>query len=101
MPNQIQMCLLVLLFGLLSGYPTASYGQMFEFCDDFTKCGCCQHNPWEERIETERHDFTQSAVTVGCGVFQLEGGYSYFYKDAEGEIEGSHTGPEMLLSLRS
>lgn len=69
----------------------------FEFLDDFSKPSHCQREPYEERIETERHDFTQSAVTVGRGVVQVEGGYSYFYKDTEHEIESAHTAPEMLL----
>lgn len=73
--------------------------QLFEFCDDFTKEVRCQRNPYEERIETERHDFTQSAVTVGRGVLQVEAGYTYFYKDTEEEIEGSHTTPEMLVRV--
>ena len=38
-------------------------------------------DPHEERIETERHDSTQSTKTVGRGVTQLEAGYNYFYKD--------------------
>jgi hypothetical protein len=71
----------------------------FEFCDDFCKSAEEQRDPYEERIETERHDFTQSAVTVGYRVVQIEGGYSYFYKDSEGEIESSHTTPELLLRL--
>lgn len=75
------------------------HGALFEFCDDFTKPYCAQRDPWEERIETERHDFTQSAVTVGRGVMQIESGYSYFYKDERGEIESSHTFPEMLLRI--
>jgi len=93
---QVLRGLACVLYGCL--LTTATYGEPFlEFCDDFTKPARCQRNPYEERIETERHDFTQSAITVGHGVFQVEGGYSYFYKDSEGEIEGSHTGPEMLL----
>lgn len=76
-----------------------SYGQFLEFCDDFTKSASAQRDPWEERIETERHDFTQSAVTVGRHVAQLEAGYSYFYKDDGHEIETSHTTPEMLLRV--
>jgi len=56
-------------------------------------------NPYEERIETERHDFTQSTKTVGHRVVQIEAGYSYFYKDEHDEIEQSHATPEMLLRL--
>jgi len=73
--------------------------QLFEFCDDFVKDVRLQREPYEERIETERHDFTQSAVTVGRGVFQVEGGYSFFYKDTGEEIESSHTTPEMLFRV--
>ena len=76
-------------------------GFELKFLDDFGKClsGRSQRNPWEERIETERHDFTQSTKTVGRGVIQIESGYSYFYKDEDGEIEGSHTLPETLLRI--
>jgi hypothetical protein len=56
-------------------------------------------DPWEERIETDRHDFTQSPKTVGRGVAQLEAGYTYFYKDQNEEIEQSHTAPELLLRV--
>jgi len=56
-----------------------------------------ERDPYEERIETERHDFTQSTVTVGKGVFQIEGGYTFFYKDEDAEIETSHSLPEMML----
>jgi hypothetical protein len=68
------------------------------FLDDlFRPCSHASHrDPYEEPIETDRHDFTQSARTVGRGVVQLEAGYSYFYKDTDHEIEHSHTMPEML-----
>lgn len=89
----------VAVLGFFLLCPAASNGQLFEFCDDFTKPVCCQRNPWEERIETDRHDFTQSPTTVGRGVVQLEGGYSYFYKDNQEEIESSHTFPELLLRV--
>jgi hypothetical protein len=70
-----------------------------KFLDDLFHpfCSSCERDPYEERIETDRHDFTQSTKTVGCGVWQIEAGYSYFYKDADDEIEQSHTTPEMLL----
>ena len=85
------------LIGLCLATPAPSQGQVFEFCDDFRKPCHRQHDPFEERIETERHDFTQSAVTVGCGVVQIEGGYTYFYKDTDEETESAHTTPELLL----
>lgn len=71
-----------------------------KFLDDLHRIGrpCPQRNPYEERIETERHDFTQSTKTVGRGVVQIESGYSYFYKDND-EIEGTHTMPETLLRI--
>jgi len=56
-------------------------------------------DPYEDRIETERHDFTQSTTTVGRGVFQLESGYTFFYKNNVEETEASHTTPELMLRL--
>ena len=53
----------------------------------------------EDSIETDRHDFTQSARTVGSGVAQLEFGYAYFYSDDGEEIESTHVTPEMMLRL--
>jgi hypothetical protein len=87
----------LLLLGMWFEAPAVSCGQLFEFCDDFSKPRSSQRNPWNERIETERHDFTQSAVTVGLGVAQVEGGYSYFYKDTAEEIESAHTTPELMF----
>jgi hypothetical protein len=72
---------------------------LLKFLDDL-RCfpfGTCERDPYEERIETERHDFTQSTTTVGRGVAQIEAGYSYFYLDEHDEIERSHTTPECLL----
>ena len=69
------------------------------FLDDFSKPAHRQREPYEERIETERHDFTQSTKTVGRGVVQVEAGYSYFYKDEEEEIESTHATPEMLWRI--
>lgn len=81
-------------------FTSDSSGQpLLEFCDDFTKPASQQRDPFEERIETERHDFTQSAVTVGRGVVQVESGYSYFYKDTADELESAHTAPEMLVRV--
>lgn len=85
------------LASLALTFAAPARAQFLEFCDDFTKPACAQRNPWEERIETERHDFTQSAVTVGRGVAQIEGGYTYFYNKDGGETESAHTTPEMLL----
>ena len=98
--KQIRTQRLAFVIGVwVAMYANVSSGQrLFEFCDDFGKSPCRQRDGWEERIETERHDFTQSATTVGRGILQIESGYSYFYKDEE-ETESSHTAPEMLLRV--
>jgi hypothetical protein len=70
-----------------------------EFLDDFSQRWDQQREPLEERIETERHDFTQSATTVGRGVIQVESGYTYFYKETPEETESNHTLPELLLRI--
>lgn len=72
-----------------------------KFLDDLL---CLGHNrscrdPYDERIETDRHDFTQSTKTVGRGVVQLEAGYSYFYLDENEEIERAHTTPELMVRM--
>lgn len=68
-----------------------------KFLDDLLLFGRVPsyRDPFEERIETERHDFTQSTKTVGRHVGQIEIGYTYFYKDFEDEIEQAHTTPEL------
>ncbi len=78
-----------------------SDGPRIKFLDDLFGGGrsSSTRDPWEERIETDRHDFTQSATTVGRGVSQIEMGYSYFYRDNAEEIEQSHTTPELMLRL--
>ncbi|WP_166831649.1 transporter [Thalassoroseus pseudoceratinae] len=61
----------------------------------------CEHRSVAELgpIETDRHDFTQSPRTVGAGVVQFEGGYSYFHKSQDGETENSHTTPELVTRI--
>jgi hypothetical protein len=87
----------ILLLGTFAVSANESQAQrIFAFADDFHKPACCQRDGWEERIETERHDFTQSATTVGRGILQVESGYSYFHKDRE-EDESIHTLPELML----
>lgn len=76
-----------------------SRGQTLEFWDDLFKPAWEQRDPWEERIETDRHDFTQSAVTVGRHVVQVEAGYTYFYNEVEEGTESAHATPEMLLRI--
>ena len=51
-----------------------------EFLDDLWCLGrtASHRDPFEERIETDRHDFTQATTTVGHGVAQVfaQAGYS-------------------------
>jgi hypothetical protein len=87
-----------LVLALLACSPAFASLPLPEFCDDLGGCPECK-NPYVERIETERHDFTQSATTVGRGVTQIEAGYTFFYDDEDGERETAHTFPESMLRL--
>ncbi|MGI9472718.1 MAG: transporter [Rubripirellula sp.] len=87
------------LLGTESVATAGESGFFLEFMDDFCKPACRQRDPFEERIETERHDFTQSATTVGRHMMQVESGYSFFYRETSDETESSHTFPEMLLRV--
>ncbi len=64
---------------------------------------CCilggesERDPYEEPIETDRHDFTKSTKTVGRGVAQIEGGYLYLYKDTAEDVDQTHVAPEFVL----
>ncbi len=53
----------------------------------------------EEPLVTDRPDFTESTVTVGRGVVQLELGYTYSYDDEAGERVSSNSYPESLLRV--
>ena len=89
----------VMVFAATASSALAGDSHCLEFMDDFCKPARCQRDPFEERIETERHDFTQSAVTVGRHIVQIESGYSYYYKQTPHEKESAHTFPEMLLRI--
>jgi hypothetical protein len=52
-----------------------------------------------EPMVTDRPDFTESSVTVGYGVAQLETGYTYTYDSAGDDVVRSHSFPESLLRL--
>jgi hypothetical protein len=53
----------------------------------------------EEPLITDRPDFTEASSTVGRGVAQLEGGYTYSY-DSDGTTSfKSHSFPETLLRV--
>jgi hypothetical protein len=52
-----------------------------------------------EPLVTDRPDFTESSVTVGYGVAQLETGYTFTYDSEAGDRTYSHSFPESLLRL--
>ncbi|MEP3477758.1 MAG: transporter [Fuerstiella sp.] len=51
----------------------------------------------QERIETERHDFTQSTKILRPGDAQAEFGYTYFSKNEGSESLEAHATPELLF----
>ncbi len=65
-----------------------SYGTSFEGGPKF-----------DEPLVTDRPDFTESSVTVGYGVVQLETGYTYTYdSDSDGSTR-NHSFPQSLLRV--
>jgi hypothetical protein len=53
-----------------------------------------------EPLITDRPDFTESPVTVGMGVVQLEAGYTFTYNDDDdGTITKEHSSPESLFRI--
>lgn len=54
-------------------------------------------SPWDEPIETDRHDFTQSPRVVGRGVRQFEYGILYTNRQEGSEVENSYATPELLF----
>ncbi|MEX2306738.1 MAG: transporter [Pirellulales bacterium] len=52
-----------------------------------------------EPLVTDRPDFTESSVTVGYGVAQLETGYTFTYNNDGDETLRSHSFPEALLRV--
>ena len=54
-------------------------------------------SPFDEPIETDRHDFTQSPKVVGCGVKQLEYGVFYATLLDGTERETTYATPELVL----
>lgn len=52
-----------------------------------------------EPLVTDRPDFTESSVTVGMGVVQVEGGYTFTYNDDGEGVTKSHSYPETLFRV--
>ena len=52
-----------------------------------------------EPITTDRPDFTESSVTVGKGVVQLETGYTFVHDNDDGTRTDTHSFPESLLRV--
>ncbi len=54
-------------------------------------------SPYDEPIETERHDFTQSSTVVGRGVFQVEYGFLFTTNKEDVGSEMTYSTPEILV----
>src|SRR6476646_2336561 len=61
--------------------------------------GQCEGVDLSKPLETDRPDFTESPTTVGQGVFQVEGGYTFTYDREGGTRTTDHSFPETLFRL--
>jgi len=62
------------------------------------RCGeVCDPAETRGPLSTDRPDFTESTSTVGCGLRQLELGYTYFYDEVGGDSDIAHSFPEALF----
>jgi hypothetical protein len=52
-----------------------------------------------QEMETDRPDFTEGALTISPGHFQIEGGYGFVYNDDEGTTSKEHVLPQLLLRV--
>ncbi len=55
--------------------------------------------PEEERLSSDRPDFTEASSTVGRGRVQLESGYTFFSDKSGGLRTHTHSYPEALLRI--
>ena len=51
----------------------------------------------DEPLVSDRPDFTEASVTVGCGVTQLEMGYTFTLDRSNGDTSQQQSYPELLL----
>jgi hypothetical protein len=52
-----------------------------------------------EPLVTDRPDFTEASVTVGRGVVQIEGGYTFTRNNDDGVLTQNHSFPETLYRI--
>lgn len=94
--NGIRIWILVIAVGSVPSAAFAQIGQRL-LPERWLERETSERGEERERIETDRHDFTQSPTVVGKGVAQIESGYSYWRKKDQGETEEAHTAPELML----
>ena len=61
--------------------------------------GTCEGVDLSKPLETDRPDFTETPTTVGQGVLQVEGGYTFTYDREGGTRTTDHSFPETLFRL--
>lgn len=53
----------------------------------------------DEPLESDRPDFSESPITVGKGVVQVEAGYEYFLDRHAGDVQSEHNFPVALFRI--
>jgi hypothetical protein len=92
LPFVVSLCC---LFGCLEVATAGENGTLLNWDGSSVQGGPDLSKP----LVTDRPDFTESSVTVGQGVLQLETGYTFTHDNEDGLRTNSHSFPESLLRV--
>lgn len=77
--------------------PRRSHPTLFQWSDGTSAAAAPPK--WDEPLASDRPDFTETSTTVGCGLVQIESGYTFTLDESAGRRTVNHSFPEMLVRI--